>query len=64
MKYSAKVIKKTVELSQQFITDKYLPDKAIDVLDEAGARVHINNIFVPDDIVELEEAIEDVKKDG
>ena len=40
-----------------------LPDKAIDVLDEAGARVHINNIHVPEDIVKFEEAIEEVKKE-
>ena len=41
----------------------FLPDKAIDVLDEAGARVHINNIHVPEDIVKFEDAIEDVKKE-
>jgi ATP-dependent Clp protease ATP-binding subunit ClpC len=45
------------------VSDRYLPDKAIDVLDEAGAKVHINNIHVPDSIVKLEEAIEEVKKE-
>jgi ATP-dependent Clp protease ATP-binding subunit ClpC len=40
-----------------------LPDKAIDVLDEAGARVHINNIYVPEDILKLEESIENIKKE-
>jgi ATP-dependent Clp protease ATP-binding subunit ClpC len=52
-----------VKLSDRYISDRFLPDKAIDVMDEAGARVHINNIHVPDDIVKLEEAIEDVKKE-
>ena len=50
-------------LSDRYISDRFLPDKAIDVLDEAGARVHINNIHVPDEIVKLEESIEDIKKE-
>lgn len=61
--YTEDAIKACVSLSDRYISDRFLPDKAIDVLDEAGARVHINNIHVPDDIVELEEAIEDVKKE-
>jgi ATP-dependent Clp protease ATP-binding subunit ClpC len=52
-----------VKLSDRYISDRFLPDKAIDVMDEAGARVHINNIHVPEDIVKFEEAIEDVKKE-
>ena len=51
------------KLSDRYISDRYLPDKAIDVLDEAGSRVHINNIYVPEDVVKLEEAIEDIKKE-
>src|SRR5690606_10802622 len=47
----------------RYISDRFLPDKAIDVLDEAGARVHINNIHVPDNIVKLEDAIENIKKE-
>ncbi len=61
--YTKEAIDACVRLSDRYISDRYLPDKAIDVLDEAGARVHINNIHVPEDIVKLEEAIEDVKKE-
>lgn len=61
--YSEDAIKACVTLSDRYISDRYLPDKAIDVLDEAGSRVHINNIYVPDEVVRLEEAIEDIKKE-
>ncbi|HLT79948.1 MAG TPA: ATP-dependent Clp protease ATP-binding subunit [Cyclobacteriaceae bacterium] len=61
--YTPEAIEACVKLSDRYISDRYLPDKAIDVLDEAGARVHINNIHVPDEIVKLEEAIEEVKKE-
>ena len=61
--YTPEAIKACVALSDRYISDRFLPDKAIDVLDEAGARVHINNIHVPDDIVTLEAAIEDIKKE-
>ena len=61
--YTKEAINACVKLSDRYISDRFLPDKAIDVLDEAGARVHINNIHVPDDIVKFEEAIEDVKKE-
>ena len=61
--YTDEAIANCVSLSDRYISDRFLPDKAIDVMDEAGARVHINNIYVPEDIVELEEAIEDVKKE-
>ncbi len=44
------------------MSDRYLPDKAIDALDEAGSRVHISNIHVPLDIIELEHKIEDVRE--
>ncbi len=59
--YTPEAIEACVKLSDRYISDRYLPDKAIDVLDEAGARVHINNIHVPDNIIKLEAAIEDVK---
>ena len=59
--YTEAAINACVKLSDRYISDRYLPDKAIDVLDEAGARVHINNIHVPDNIIKLEAAIEDVK---
>ncbi|MFZ9045924.1 MAG: ATP-dependent Clp protease ATP-binding subunit [Cyclobacteriaceae bacterium] len=63
VEYSEEAIKACVTLSDRYISDRFLPDKAIDVLDEAGARVHINNINVPEQIVLLEEQIEDVKKE-
>ena len=61
--YTEEAVKTCVDLSDRYISDRFLPDKAIDVLDEAGARVHINNIHVPEEIVELEESIEDIKKE-
>jgi len=61
--YTTEAIEACVTLSDRYISDRFLPDKAIDVMDEAGARVHINNIHVPEDIVQLEERIEDVKKE-
>lgn len=61
--YTPEAIKACVVLSDRYISDRFLPDKAIDVLDEAGARVHINNINVPKIITELEDQIEDVKKE-
>lgn len=61
--YTPEAISACVTLSDRYISDRFLPDKAIDVLDEAGARVHINNINVPKIITELEEQIEDVKKE-
>jgi ATP-dependent Clp protease ATP-binding subunit ClpC len=61
--YTKEALEACVKLSDRYISDRYLPDKAIDVMDEAGARVHINNIHVPEDIIKFEEAIEDVKKE-
>ncbi len=61
--YSKEAIKACVTLSDRYISDRFLPDKAIDVLDETGARVHINNINVPESIVSLETQIESVKED-
>jgi ATP-dependent Clp protease ATP-binding subunit ClpC len=60
--YTAEAISSAVKLSERYITDRFLPDKAIDVMDEVGARVHISNISVPEDIVMLEQQIEDVKQ--
>ncbi len=61
VKYSDKAIEACVRFSDRYISDRFLPDKAIDVLDEAGARVHLNNIHVPQDILKLEEEIEKIK---
>ncbi len=59
--YSQEAIDACVKLSDRYMTDRLLPDKAIDVLDEVGARKHIKNINVPDEIIELEKKIEDIK---
>jgi len=59
--YDEAAIEACVKLSDRYMTDRLLPDKAIDVLDEVGARVHLKNINVPLDIVELEKKIEEVK---
>ncbi len=61
--YSQDAIDACVKLSDRYMTDRLLPDKAIDVLDEVGARKHIKNINVPEDIVELEKKIEDIKQE-
>ncbi|WP_299462603.1 ATP-dependent Clp protease ATP-binding subunit [uncultured Microscilla sp.] len=61
--YTEEAIAACVKLSDRYISDRFLPDKAIDVLDEAGARVHISNIQVPETILNLEERIEDIKKE-
>ena len=62
VKYSEKAIKSCVELSGRYITEKFHPDKAIDVMDEVGSRVRINKIKVPSEILELEEKITVLKK--
>jgi len=61
--YAPDAIEACVKLSDRYITDRLLPDKAIDVLDEVGARVHLKNINVPQDILELEKKIEDIKQE-
>ncbi len=60
--YSDDAIEACVELSHRYITDKFMPDKAIDVLDEAGARVHINNLVVPQELISLEEEVDGIRK--
>ncbi len=59
--YTPQAIEACVKLSDRYISDRFLPDKAIDILDEAGARVHINNIHVPEDILKLEAEVENIK---
>jgi len=61
--YDQEAIDACVKLSDRYVTDRLLPDKAIDVLDEVGARVHLKNINVPENIVDLEKKIEDVKNE-
>ena len=60
--YTPEAIESCVKLTNRYMSDRYLPDKAIDALDEAGARVHIRNINVPSEITELEQEIEAVRK--
>ncbi|MCB0705731.1 MAG: ATP-dependent Clp protease ATP-binding subunit [Saprospiraceae bacterium] len=60
--YSEEAIKACVRLSDRYITDRFLPDKAIDVLDEVGARTHLKNIHVPKHIETLEKKIEEVRE--
>ncbi|MGY6559745.1 MAG: ATP-dependent Clp protease ATP-binding subunit [Nitritalea sp.] len=59
--YTPEALQACVTLSDRYISDRFLPDKAIDILDEAGARVHINNITVPENILKLEEEVEEIK---
>lgn len=59
--YDQEAIDACVKLSDRYVTDRLLPDKAIDVMDEVGARVHLKNINVPQRIVDLEQKIEEVK---
>ncbi len=61
--YNDEAIDACVKLSDRYVTDRLLPDKAIDVMDEVGARVHLKNINVPQNIVDLEKKIEDVKNE-
>jgi len=61
--YTKEAIEAAVKLSERYISDRFLPDKAIDVMDEVGARVHISNITVPEDILRLEDQIENIKKE-
>ena len=60
--YTDEALKACTDLTARYMTDRYLPDKAIDALDEAGSRVHINNMNVPDEIIKLEEELEKVKE--
>lgn len=61
--YDDAAIKACVQLSTRYITDRFLPDKAIDIMDEVGARVHLKNIHVPETITDLEAEIEKVKEE-
>lgn len=61
--YTPESLKACVTLTERYISDRNFPDKAIDALDEAGARVHVSNIVVPKSIEELEAKIEDTKNE-
>ena len=60
--YTPEAIASCVKLTERYITDRHLPDKAIDALDEVGSRVHITNINVPQEIVDIEGQIEGLKE--
>jgi ATP-dependent Clp protease ATP-binding subunit ClpC len=61
--YTEEAIDACVSMSVRYLTDRHLPDKAIDVMDEVGARVHISNIHVPPAILELEKQVEEIKNE-
>jgi len=62
VRYTDEAIKACVDLTSRYMTDRFLPDKAIDALDEAGSRVHISNIVVPKEITEIEKKIGEIKE--
>ena len=59
--YTDEAIQACVKLTNRYMTDRYLPDKAIDALDEAGSRIHITSIVVPEQVLELEKQLEVVR---
>ncbi len=61
--YTEDAIEACVKLTNRYISDRHLPDKAIDALDESGSRVHISNIVVPERILSLEKQLEETKKE-
>ncbi|OQC47042.1 MAG: ATP-dependent Clp protease ATP-binding subunit ClpC [Candidatus Marinimicrobia bacterium ADurb.Bin030] len=61
VKYTDEALWTAVELSDRYITDKFLPDKAIDVMDEAGSRVHLRDVIMPEEILEAEKKLEEVR---
>ena len=61
VKYTREAIHACVHLTNRYMSDRFLPDKAIDAMDEAGSRVHITNIHVPGEIIDIESRIEDLK---
>ena len=63
VEYTNGAIEACVKLTSRYMTDRFLPDKAIDALDEAGSRIHIANIEVPQQILDLEKQLEDVKEE-
>ncbi len=61
VKFTKEAVDAIVTLSDRYISDRYQPDKSIDVMDEAGARVHLANIVIPKDITELETDIKKIR---
>ena len=63
VQYAEEAINACVSLSERYITDKFLPDKAIDILDESGSRVHMSNLNVPESVIKLEKKLIKLAKD-
>lgn len=63
VQYSDEVLQAAVSYSIRYISDKFLPDKAIDVMDESGARVHLANVDIPENITRIEKELEDLRKE-
>jgi len=61
--YTEDALKACVTLTQRYLSDRHLPDKAIDALDEAGSRVHITSIKVPKDVIDLEKQLEEIREE-
>ena len=61
--YTEEALEACVNLTTRYITDRFLPDKAIDAMDEAGSRVHIKNIKVPQEILDLEKKLEEIREE-
>jgi len=59
--YTEDAVRACVDLTERYLTDRFLPDKAIDALDEVGARVHISNIVVPKEITDVEKKLSEIK---
>ena len=60
--YTDEALNACVKLTNRYMSERFLPDKAIDALDEAGSRVYINNMDVPQEIVDLEEKLESIRE--
>jgi len=62
VRFTKEALEACVNLTERYITDRHLPDKAIDAMDEVGSRVHLTNINVPQEILDIEQKIEDLKE--
>ena len=62
VEFTPEAIKACVTLTNRYMTDRFLPDKAIDAMDEAGSRIHITNIVVPKQVLELEKKLEEIRE--
>ncbi|MBQ2907087.1 MAG: ATP-dependent Clp protease ATP-binding subunit [Bacteroidales bacterium] len=62
VKYEPEAIEACVKLTERYLSDRCLPDKAIDAMDEAGSRVHISNMTVPSEIIDYENRLEELRE--